>query len=101
MWSLFRSKIPDIEAESEALPVTDAEPALTAEDRGWACNAILAIDRAKVQRAASKDSRLWHWTLFPSEQSFSFLNRNRRTRPRFLPPSGEQVCWNRGRQAEA
>jgi hypothetical protein len=33
MWYLCRSKIPDIEAESDAPPVPDAEPALTAEDR--------------------------------------------------------------------
>jgi Domain of unknown function (DUF4157) len=33
MWHLFRSKTPDLETESEAPPVPDAEPALTAEDR--------------------------------------------------------------------
>jgi hypothetical protein len=33
MWYLFRSKIPDIEAESDAPPVPDPEPASTAEDR--------------------------------------------------------------------
>src|ERR1700722_19285044 len=33
MWYLFRSKIPDIETESDVSPVLDAEPTLTAEDR--------------------------------------------------------------------
>ena len=33
MWYLFRSKSPDIEAESVAPPEPDAEPTLTAEDR--------------------------------------------------------------------
>ena len=33
MWYLFRAKIPDIETESDASPVPEAESALTAEDR--------------------------------------------------------------------
>ena len=44
MWYLFRSKSPDIEAESVAPPEPDAEPTLTAEDRVLGLQPILAID---------------------------------------------------------